>query len=65
MIGGSVVLEEIFALPGIGRLLVEVINKRDYTVLSGINLLVASFVLLVNLLIDLLYSYLDPRIRYK
>ncbi len=61
LIGGSVVLESIFNLPGIGRLLVDTIGKRDYTVLSGINLIMASFVLLVNLGIDLTYAYLDPR----
>ena len=65
LIGGAVIVEQIFALPGVGRLLVEVISKRDYPVLSGLNLFVASFVLVVNLLVDLTYAYLDPRIRYR
>ncbi len=65
LIGGSVVLEQIFVLPGIGRLLVDAIGNRDYTVLSSLNLFIAGFVLAANLLIDVVYSYLDPRIQYK
>jgi peptide/nickel transport system permease protein len=65
VIGGSVVIEQIFLLPGIGRLLVEAIGSRNYTILSGINLFMATFVLLANLLVDLTYAYFDPRIRYK
>lgn len=65
MIGGSVVLEQIFALPGIGRYLIDALNKRDYPVISGINLVLASFILVINLGVDLTYAYLDPRIRYE
>jgi peptide/nickel transport system permease protein len=65
LIGGSVILENIFNLPGIGRLMVEVINNRDYTVLSGINLITATIVLLINIGVDLTYAYLDPRVHYK
>jgi peptide/nickel transport system permease protein len=65
LIGGSVVLEQIFALPGIGFLLIEAINKRDYPIISGINLVLASFVLIVNLAVDLVYAYLDPRVKYQ
>jgi len=65
LIGGSVILENIFCLPGIGRLMVEVINSRDYTVLSGINLITATMVLLINIGVDLTYAYLDPRVHYK
>jgi peptide/nickel transport system permease protein len=65
LISGSVVLENIFVLPGIGRLLVEAINQRDYPVISGINIFVAVFILVANLLIDLTYGYLDPRVHYK
>ncbi len=64
MVGGAVILEEIFNLPGIGRLLLEVISNRDYTMLSGINLFMAIVVLVINLGVDLTYSYLDPRVRY-
>jgi len=63
-IGGSVVMEQLFALPGIGRLTVEVLNTRDYPVLSGINLFMVAIVLITNLFVDLTYAYLDPRIRY-
>jgi peptide/nickel transport system permease protein len=65
LIGGSVVLEQIFVLPGIGRLLIEVINKRDYIMLSGINLVMAFFVLLINLAVDITYAYLNPRVVYR
>jgi len=65
LIGGTIILEEIFALPGMGRLLIQALNKRDYTIVSGINILLAVVVLVTNLVVDLTYAYLDPRIRYK
>lgn len=65
MIGGSVIMEQIFALPGMGRLFLDSINRRDYPFVSGINILLASFGLVLILLVDLSYAYLDPRIRYK
>jgi peptide/nickel transport system permease protein len=65
LIGGTVIMEQIFVLPGIGLFVVEAVNKRDYTVISGINLFLAVFVLLVNLIVDLSYSYLDPRVRNR
>ena len=64
LIGGSVVIETIFNLPGIGRLMIDAINQRDYPVISGINLMMATAILFVNLSVDLTYAYLDPRIRY-
>jgi len=64
VVGGSLIIEQIFSLPGMGRLMIEAITKRDYTMISGINVLVASFVLVVNLAVDLSYAYLNPRIRY-
>ena len=65
LIGGTVIVEQIFNLPGIGRLMLEALTKRDYPIISGINVVLAAFVLVVNLLVDLTYAYLDPRIRYK
>jgi peptide/nickel transport system permease protein len=65
MVGGSVVLERIFVLPGVGNLLLDSISQRDYTVLSGVNLFVAASVLVMNLAVDLTYGYLDPRIKYR
>ena len=65
LVAGSVIIESIFALPGVGRLMIDALNTRDYPIISGINLLVASVVLVVNLAVDLPYAYLDPRIRYK
>ena len=66
LIGGSVILEQIFVLPGIGTLLLDAIQKRDYPIVSGINLFVATAVILINnLLVDLTYAFLDPRVRYR
>jgi peptide/nickel transport system permease protein len=64
LIGGTVIMESVFVLPGLGRLLLEAILWRDYPVIQGINLVLASSVLALNLLTDLLYGRLDPRIRY-
>ncbi len=65
LIGGSVIMENIFNLPGLGRLMVVALKDRDYPVVSGVNLFFATAVVLFNLLIDLLYSWLDPRVRYE
>ena len=65
VIGGAVAVEYIFGLPGLGKLMVEAIVKRDYPIVSGINVFLASFVLITNLLVDLSYAWLDPRIRYR
>lgn len=65
IVGGSVVIEQIFVLPGIGRLLLTSLSKRDYPMISGINLLVCGFILAMNLLVDLTYGYLDPRVKYR
>ena len=64
IIGGTVVIETVFGLPGMSRFLFEAINQRDYPVIQGVNLLVVSTVVLVNLVVDALYAVLDPRIRY-
>ena len=65
LVGGSVIIETLFNLPGLGSLLVGSLAKRDYPMVSGINLFFGAFILFNNLLIDLLYAYLDPRIRYQ
>jgi len=64
IIGGSVIIETIFGFPGMGRFLIEAITQRDYPVIQGINLVVVSVVIFVNLAVDALYAALDPRIRY-
>ena len=64
LIGGSVIMENIFNLPGLGRLMLVALEDRDYPVVSGVNLFFGTAVVLFNLLIDLLYSFLDPRVRY-
>jgi peptide/nickel transport system permease protein len=65
VIGGSVILEQIFVLPGMGLLLLEAVGTRDYPVISGIFLLVGVCVMLINLLVDLSYGLLDPKVRYR
>ena len=65
LVGGSVIMENIFALPGLGRLMLNALENRDYPVVSGINLLFGTAVVVGNLLIDLAYAFLDPRIRYE
>jgi peptide/nickel transport system permease protein len=64
LIGGAVVTESVFAIPGLGRLTVEAILRRDYPVIQGVVLLFSFVYVLVNLLVDLLYTVFDPRIRY-
>lgn len=64
LIGGAVVTESVFAVPGLGRLTVDAIIRRDYPVIQGVVLVVSGAYVLLNLLIDLLYVALDPRIRY-
>ena len=65
LVGGAVIIEQIFALPGIGRLLLVSLSDRDYTLVSGVNLVIASGVVVANLLVDISYAYLDPRVRYR
>ncbi|MBA7565767.1 Dipeptide transport system permease protein DppB [subsurface metagenome] len=65
LIGGTVIIEQIFMLPGMGRLVIEATQQRDYTVISGVLLLFAGVVVLTNLMVDLTYGYLDPRVRYR
>lgn len=65
MLGGAVLTETVFSLPGVGRLLVEGIFARDYPVVQGAMMLVATTFVLVNLLTDVAYAFFDPRIRYE
>ena len=63
--GGSVLVEQVFAIPGIGRLMVGSIFAQDYVVVQAISFVIAVIILIVNLLVDLSYGWLDPRIRYS
>ena len=65
IIGGEVIIEQIFVLPGIGRLILDALTNRDYPMVQGINLIIAIFVVFCNLFVDLTYGWLDPRIRYS
>lgn len=65
LIGGLVVTEQVFNLNGIGKLFVQAVARGDYTMIQGLVLLVAVFFVLINFVIDMLYAFLDPRIRYR
>lgn len=65
VLGGAILTETIFGWPGIGRLVASSINSRDYPVLMGVFIMVAILVVIVNLITDIVYVYIDPRIRYK
>jgi peptide/nickel transport system permease protein len=64
LVSGTVVFESIFVLPGMGRYLLESVQARDYPAIQGLNLLFATVIVLTNLVVDLLYGWLDPRVRY-
>ena len=64
LLGGTVIIEEIFALPGIGRVVLNAISQRDYAVVQGVALFIALIFVVVNLLIDVIYVAIDPRISY-
>jgi ABC-type dipeptide/oligopeptide/nickel transport system permease component len=63
--GGSIVMEHIFGLPGLGSFVLEAISRRDYPVIQAVNLFVAALVIVTNLLVDLSYGVLDPRLRQE
>ena len=64
LLGGAVIVEQIFSLPGLGQMTLTGINQRDYPVVQGCVLFIAFIYVLVNLITDLLYAYIDPRISY-
>jgi dipeptide transport system permease protein len=65
LVAGAIVLESVFALPGLGRLALGAISARDLPVVQGVALFVASTIVVINFAVDLLYGVLDPRIRYE
>ncbi len=65
LVSGTVVLESIFVLPGMGRYLIEAVQYRDYPVIQGLNLLFATVIVMANLIVDMCYAWLDPRVRYR
>ena len=65
IVGGSAVVETIFVIPGMGKLLVDAILARDYTVVQGVMLVLSITVVIANLIVDLIYGWLDPRIQYE
>ena len=65
IIGGSVIVETVFVIPGMGKLVVDGMLSQDYTVVQGVILVVAVTVVIANLIVDILYGWLDPRIQYE
>ena len=65
LIGGAVIIEQIFVIPGMGLLLLDAVNQRDYPVITGVFLVVGVAVMLINLLVDLSYGLLDPKVRFR
>jgi len=65
LIGGAVIMEQIFVIPGMGLLLLDAVSQRDYPVITGVFLIVGVAVMLINLLVDLSYGLLDPKVRYR
>lgn len=65
LIGGAVIIEQIFVIPGMGLLLLDAVNQRDYPLITGVFLVVGVAVMLINLLVDLSYGLLDPKVRYR
>jgi peptide/nickel transport system permease protein len=63
LLGGSVLIENVFALPGMGRLALNAILQRDYNLVQGIALVMAALFVIINLVVDILYAFLDPRVR--
>jgi peptide/nickel transport system permease protein len=65
LLGGSVILEQIFVIPGMGLLLLDAVNQRDYPIITGVFLIVGVAVMVINLLVDLSYGLLDPKVRFR
>jgi len=63
LMGGAVITEQVFNIPGVGRLLIQAITRRDYPVVQGIVLVIAGLYVIINLIVDIIYAYLDPRLR--
>jgi peptide/nickel transport system permease protein len=63
LMGGAVITEQVFNIPGVGRMLIQAVARRDYPVVQGVVMIVAGLYVLINLLVDVLYGYLDPRLR--
>ena len=65
LLGGAVIMEQIFVIPGMGLLLLDAVTQRDYPIITGVFLIVGVAVMLINLLVDLSYGLLDPKVRYR
>jgi peptide/nickel transport system permease protein len=65
LIGGTVIMEQIFVIPGMGLMLLEAVSRRDYPIITGVFLIVGVAVVMINLLVDLSYGLLDPKVRYR
>ena len=65
LLSGNIIIENVFAWPGIGRLIIYAINQKDFNIVQAGVVLLAFFFVIINLIVDVLYTWLDPRIRYN
>jgi peptide/nickel transport system permease protein len=65
LLAGAIIIENVFHLPGVGRLVFEAIGQRDLPVVQGVVLFITTIIVFINFMIDIIYRYLDPRIRYE
>ena len=65
IVANSIILEQVFSIPGMGNLLITSISNRDYPVVQGILVLIAALIIIINFVVDLLYGRIDPRIRVE
>ena len=65
LLGGSIITESVFNYPGIGTLLIQAIQQRDYGIIQGVILFISLIFMFINLIVDISYAFLDPRIRYQ
>ncbi len=65
LLAGSIIVEQVFSLPGLGRLVLFAVGNRDWPLIQGLVLFIAALVVIINLVVDILYRYLDPRIIWS
>ena len=65
MIGGNVIMESVFNIPGIGQALISALNSRDYPIVQGCVLILSLFVMIINLVVDISYKWIDPRVKFE
>ncbi len=65
LMGGAIAIETVFSLPGIGRMMISAVSRRDYPLIQGIVLFISVVFILINMIVDIIYTWVDPRIKYR